>query len=246
MYSLTIVDDEPVLRNGLAEHFPWEKIGFKVKSVFASPQKALGFFNQDTCDVLLTDIRMPYMSGIELIRRIKENPRNRTIMCLLSAYRDFSYAQEAMTLGVKYYLVKPTSFEDIDEVFQKIKQELNEQLPVADIIPETDNHIIRQVYAIMRAKTAACSLFSIAAELGMDSSYLSRLFKKETGEKFRDSLLRIKMKQATEMLLSPVKYKNRDISEALGYQDVQNFCRTFQKFYGINPGKFRQQAERGE
>jgi YesN/AraC family two-component response regulator len=243
MYSLIIVDDESVVRDGLALHFPWEKFGFKVKSVFASPQTALAFFEKDTADVLLTDIRMPFMSGLDLIRRIKENPRRRTIMCLLSAYRDFTYAQEGMALGVKYYLVKPTGFEEIGETFQKIRQELEERFPVEDALPEIGNSIIKQAYTVMRTKTAACSLFSIADELGLTASYLSRLFKKETGEHFRDSFQRIKMKQAVEMLKSPVNYKNRDISDALGYQDSQNFCRTFHKFYGVSPGEYRRQIQ---
>jgi YesN/AraC family two-component response regulator len=239
MYTLIIVDDEPVVREGLALHFPWEKYGFKVQEVFVGPQKALAWFERNTADVLLTDIRMPAMSGLELIQRIKENPRNRTIMCLLSAYRDFSYAREGMALGVKYYLVKPTSFEEIGETFRKIRQELEKRLPEAEAIPETDNIIVKQVYAIMRTKTASCSLFSIAGELGLAPSYLSRLFKKEMGENFRDSLRRIKMEEAAEMLTGPVNYKNRDISDALGYQDTQNFCRTFQKYYGVSPGGYR-------
>lgn len=240
MYSLVIVDDEPVLRDGLARYFPWETYGFKVRAVFDCPRKTLSFFSKDTADVLLTDIRMPRMSGLDLIRRVKTLPRNKTVMCLLSAYRDFAYAQEGMSLGVKYYLVKPTSFEEIGLTFQKIKEELDERSPViSPAVPAAENNIIKQVYAIMMAKTAACSLMGIAAELGLDPSYLSRLFKKETGAGFRDRLRQIKMEQAAEMLKSPVNYKNRDIGAALGYQDTQNFCRTFHKYYGMTPGKFR-------
>jgi YesN/AraC family two-component response regulator len=246
MYSLVIVDDEPVLRDGLALHFPWEKFNFKVKEVFDNPRKALAFFSKDTADVLLTDIRMPLMSGLELIRHIKEHPRNKTIMCLLSAWRDFSYAQEGMALGIKYYLVKPTSFEEIGGTFRKIKQELDEQIPAAEALPETENTIVKQAFAIMMTQTAACSLFSIADELGLDASYLSRLFKKETGEKFRDRLRRIKMEQAAAMLQSQVNYTNRDISVALGYQDSQNFCRTFQKFFNMTPGTYRQHMKKHE
>jgi YesN/AraC family two-component response regulator len=241
MYSLVIVDDEAVLRDGLAQHFPWEKYGFSVKGVFSCPKQALTFFSKDSADVLLTDIRMPFMSGLDLIRRLKEDPHNKTAMCLLSAYRDFAYAQEGMALGVKYYLVKPTSFEEIAETFQKIKAELDIQLPSAVNVPEMKNGIIKQAYAIMAVKTSACTLFSIADELGLDPSYLSRLFKKETGENFRDKLLRIKMDTAAEMLKSSVNYKNREISAALGYQDTQNFCRTFQNYFGLSPGKFWRQ-----
>ncbi|MDR3167817.1 MAG: response regulator [Treponema sp.] len=240
MYSLIIVDDEPVLRDGLAQYFPWETYGFKVKAVFDCPQKTLSFFSGDTADVLLTDIRMPRMSGLDLIRRIQALPQNKTVMCLLSAYRDFAYAQEGMSLGIKYYLVKPTSFEEIGETFQKIKEELDVRNPViSPVLPVPENNVIKQAYTIMITKTATCSLMNIAAELGLDVSYLSRLFKKETVVGFRDLLRQIKMEQAAEMLKSPVNYKNRDIGTALGYQDTQNFCRAFHKYYGMTPGKFR-------
>jgi YesN/AraC family two-component response regulator len=246
MYSLVIVDDEPVVRDGLARHFPWETYGFTVREVFSGPQKALAFFERENADVLLTDIRMPAMSGLDLIRRVKALPDNKTIMCLLSAYRDFSFAQEGMALGVRYYLVKPTSFEEIGGAFQQIKEDLDAR-PVfravsVNGLPEPENAIIRRVHAIMMTKTAACSLQSIAAELGLDASYLSRLFKKETGEKFRDRLLRVKMEQAAAMLRSQVNYTNKDIGEAIGYQDTQNFCRSFRGFYGVTPGKFRRRG----
>jgi YesN/AraC family two-component response regulator len=243
MYTLVIVDDEPVVRDGLALHFPWEKFGFKVKEVFTGAQKALAFFETDTTDALLTDIRMPFMSGLDLIRRIKENPQRRTIMCLLSAYRDFSYAQEGMALGVKYYLVKPTSFEEIGETFQKIRRELEDRFPPVKISPgvqpDTANAVVKRMYSIMLTKTSACSLDGIGREIGMDVSYISRLFKKETGKNFRDELQTIKMEQAVKMLESTGSYTNQEISDTLGYQDTQNFCRVFKKHYGMSPGKFR-------
>jgi YesN/AraC family two-component response regulator len=183
------------------------------------------------------------MSGLDLIRRIKENPLNRTIMCLLSAYRDFSYAREGMTLVVKYYLVKPTSFEEIGETFQKIRKELEDRSLSAEIPrhdhPDTENAAVKRIYSIMLNKTSTCSLDSISGEIGMAVSYISRLFKKETGKNFRDELQTIKMERAAKMLESPAGYTNREISDSLGYQDAQNFCRVFKKRYGMSPGKFR-------
>ena len=145
--------------------------------------------------------------------------------------------------GGKYYLVKPAGFEEIGETFRKIKAELDSRVPGGEKIPETENDIIRRVFAIMKTRTASCSLFSIAEDLELDASYLSRLFKRETGEKFRDWLRKIKMEQAAAMLRSQVNYTNRDISEVLGYQDAQNFCRVFQKHFGMSPGQFRRKGE---
>jgi YesN/AraC family two-component response regulator len=148
-----------------------------------------------------------------------------------------------MTLGVKYYLVKPTSFEEIGETFQKIRRELEERYFSAEIPrhdqPDTENAVIKRIYSIMLNKTSTCSLNSIGGEIGMDVSYISRLFKKETGKNFRDELQTIKMERAANMLESPGGYTNQEISETLGYQDTQNFCRVFKKHYGLSPGKFR-------
>ena len=90
-----------------------------------------------------------------------------------------------------------------------------------------------EVFSLMQ------SLRAVADELGVSESYLSRLFKKETGINFQKYLQDIKMATAISMLTPPAKYRNKEIAEALGYTDSQNFCRTFRKVYGMTPIEYR-------
>ncbi|MDT3357835.1 MAG: helix-turn-helix transcriptional regulator, partial [Spirochaetota bacterium] len=96
-----------------------------------------------------------------------------------------------------------------------------------------------QTFAIVEKRLSSCTLQNIASELGVTTSYLSRLFKEETGQNFQDYLLSVKMETARRMLESKIGYKNKEIARALGYQDTQNFCRTFRKFFGKSPQKFK-------
>lgn len=246
MYSLVIVDDESEQREGLSQMFPWNRIGFQVEETFASARDALAYFSTNKADVLVTDIRMPFMSGLELIRHIKEtNPACRhMVCCILSAWRDFGYAQEAMSLGVRHYLVKPTDFVCIEETFGKIRMELDNREPILPPIPDGKHPLVSRAILLMNTDPANCTLQSIARQLGVSQSYLSRLFKEETGENFQNALQTLKMKQAADMLSSSRYHRIRSIALSLGYRDAQNFCRTFRKCHGMTPGEYRRKCGR--
>ncbi len=244
MYTLVIVDDELELLDGLSKFFPWESIGFKVVGAFSNAQSALRFCTEERVDVVFTDIRMPFMSGLELIEEISKRPHP-PLFCIMSAYDDFAYAKQAISYGVQDYLVKPASFEEIRGTFEKIAQHLNGEMPpvAANTLRTITNPLIAQTITIMEKQIRTCTLQHIAGSLGVTTSYLSRLFKEEVEENFQDYLLRLKMEAARHMLLGTIRYKNKEIAYALGYQDTQNFCRTFRKYFGKSPQKYRQEEQ---
>lgn len=244
MYSLVIVDDETELLEGLSHYFPWESIGFAVTGSFIDGRTALRFCTHNTPDVVLTDIRMPFMDGLQLLEALTALEPT-PLFCVMSAYNDFEYAKRAISYGVQEYLVKPSSFDEIRETFLKIRAILDgSTIPVAThhAGPEQTNYLIAQTYAIMEKRIGSCSLQNIASELSITDSYLSRLFKEKTGRNFQEVLLEKKMETARQMLSSRVNYKNKEIAQALGYQDTQNFCRTFQRYWGKSPQKFKKEV----
>ncbi|MFA7119291.1 MAG: helix-turn-helix domain-containing protein [Sphaerochaetaceae bacterium] len=245
MYSLVIVDDEEELLNGLSRNFPWEKLGFFVAGSFSNARDALGFFNTSSSDVLLTDIRLPFMSGLQLIDTVSHLPDNKTLFCVISAYNDFSYAQEAIRQGVKYYLLKPASFSEIEKAFNLIKKTLDHSS--LSVCPSTDvaltnNPLVDETLSLMNKYMDTCSLQSIATSLGINDSYLSRLFKEKTGKNFQEYFLKLKMRKAADLLKSPANLSNNEIAHMLGYNDVQNFCRSFKKEFNATPKEFRKKA----
>lgn len=106
MYKVLVVDDEKNIRERLANTFPWQEVGFQVIGAASDGMEALQLIRKDLPHVVMTDIMMPEMNGLELAKTLQSTyPGVRTI--ILSAYDDFKYAQEAIRYGIKGYLLKP-------------------------------------------------------------------------------------------------------------------------------------------
>lgn len=126
MYRVLIVDDEIMIRRGLARIIKWEEIGYEVAGAVGNAKEAIQILEEKGADVLLTDISMPEMSGLELIRRAKElNPALRTVV--ISGYSEFDYAIEAIKLKVENYILKPLDPKKITEIFEGLKRSLDEE-----------------------------------------------------------------------------------------------------------------------
>lgn len=126
MHHLLIIDDQSLLADDLADMLPWGEIGIGTVHKAYSAQEALQLMREQAIDVLVTDIRMPGMSGIELIRRIKEEGKH-TKCILLSGYSDFEYAKQALQLKSSDYLLKPVADEEILAAVRKALEELNRE-----------------------------------------------------------------------------------------------------------------------
>lgn len=124
MYQLVIADDDELIRNGLTRVVKWTELGFEVAASVASGTQALDYIRDHSVDVVLTDINMPEMTGLELIRRAKAcRPELKSV--IISGYSEFEYAKSAIDLKVESYLLKPLSPGDISKVFVRLKTELD-------------------------------------------------------------------------------------------------------------------------
>ena len=123
-YSLVIVEDEDDIRHGLEHVINWALLGFEVTGSFRSCKEAIDFIQKNSIDVVLSDIVMPEISGLEFSRWLSEK-RPCIKIVLLSGYRDFSYAQQAIQYHVKYYISKPTNIDELNKAFGQIKAELD-------------------------------------------------------------------------------------------------------------------------
>lgn len=127
MYSLLIAEDELSMRKWLIRKIDWNSLGFKVTTVAVDGQEAWEMLQNDSgIQVLLTDIRMPVMDGLELVRKTKEAGLGCEVV-ILSGYGDFDYAREAIRNGVANYLLKPITQDKIRECFLELKNRLDEK-----------------------------------------------------------------------------------------------------------------------
>lgn len=121
MYTIVVADDEEELRRAIIRKIDWESIGFRVVGEAENGIEALELVEREEPDLLLTDIRMPFVSGIELARQVRE-VRPTTQIAFLSGFDEFSYAQQAIQYNIISYMLKPITMTDLTEELKKIKQ----------------------------------------------------------------------------------------------------------------------------
>ena len=126
VYQVLIVDDEEIVCRGLARFVKWEKYGFQVAGTAASGEEALSILGKKPIDLIFMDIRMPQMTGLELLKLVKEQ-YSQTKCVILSGYSDFSYAQEAIRNGASDYLTKPVVLKDIETLLERLSSEFTHQ-----------------------------------------------------------------------------------------------------------------------
>lgn len=243
MYKLVIVDDETQTRDALSSYFPWAQLDFEIIGKFDNGKNAIDFLAHTHSDVVLTDVVMPIMSGIELSKELYQMKHPGKII-FLSGFSDFEYARKGMLYGVRNYILKPTKYEEIVSVFKAIKLELEQEslngLPMSDIQNDIGyrQRIINAVKEYVKKNYTEASLEKAGNLVHMNSSYLSLIFKQTTGQNFSDFLMEVKMKKAS-VLLKDINLRVNDVSERLGYTNPNNFARAFKQFYGIGPMDFR-------
>lgn len=123
MYKLIIVDDEDIERESMAAVVPWHKYNIEVIATAWNGIEGCERIQSMKPDIVITDIKMPVMNGIEMIRKVKEFTEN-LVFVVLSGYGEYEYTSQAMELGVRHYILKPSKEEKIIETVQKAIDEL--------------------------------------------------------------------------------------------------------------------------
>ena len=126
MYTLVIADDEKMIRDGLTNIVDWEELGFEIAAALGDGEEVIEYLDSMPVDVILTDIKMVHLSGIDIARHVQEAG----FLCkvvFISGYKEFELARQGIRYGVEDYILKPSKVEDITSVFTKIRQILDER-----------------------------------------------------------------------------------------------------------------------
>ena len=126
MYRILLVDDEALIREAVSENVKWEQYGYELAGSCENGKEALEFIGKNPVDVVLTDICMPYMDGMQLSEKLCEDYPTVKII-ILSGYDDFDYAKKAIRYGVKEYLLKPITAEEMGDVLTALKAEMDKE-----------------------------------------------------------------------------------------------------------------------
>jgi two-component system response regulator YesN len=126
MYKIVIADDEDNVREGIRESLNWHELGFEVVGVFENGRELIEALEQLQPDVVLTDINMPFMDGLEVSSYLFEHYPHTKII-ILTGYDEFEYAQQALKLKVHDYILKPNTADELHEILSKVKDELDDE-----------------------------------------------------------------------------------------------------------------------
>lgn len=235
-YKLVVVDDEYFIRDGLMS-YNWEELGFEAVYAAEDGIDALNYIESNRVDVLLTDICIPNLNGISLCEYVKNNyPKCKLV--ILSGYRDFEYAQSAIRVGITDYLLKPVDFNDLNELFNKIKTYLDSNQESDSEIINTLDRIKRAEGYIKRNYHEDLSLDMVAAELDLSPAYFCSIFRKSKNIGFSEYLNDIRIDKAKNLLLQ-LNLKVYEISEMVGYRNPKYFTDIFKKSTGMSPLNYR-------
>ena len=124
MYKVLLVDDEILVRDAIRKKIEWNKIGFELVGDCENGRDAIEFVQNNPVDLVLTDICMPHVDGMELSRYLYENHPQVSII-IFSGYSDFEYAKQAIQYKVSEYILKPVTAKELTEVLEQLKKKLD-------------------------------------------------------------------------------------------------------------------------
>ena len=127
MHKVLLVDDEVFARTGLRGLIPWKRLGFEIVAEAANGEEALQFIREEQPDLVVTDIRMPVLDGLELIRTVKERDIASPRFIIISGYNDFKYAQQAVRFGVEDFILKPIDEAELTETLRRVADSLRQK-----------------------------------------------------------------------------------------------------------------------
>jgi two-component system response regulator YesN len=263
MIKVVVIDDEKWIRNLIINLLPYNKYPISIVGEAEDGVEGLELISKVKPDIILTDIRMPLLSGLDLIKELnKKLPQSRII--IVSGYDSFDYAQTAIKYGVVDFILKPVEESELESAFKKaiklIKKDekliktkhLEKQVKrlsmdfieaLNDDYPHMTNEKIRKsLIYIDRNYTNCISLNDVSEAVFMNSSYFSDIFKKEVGIGFNQYLMDIRFKAAKKLLVEQKDLSIGDISTIVGFIDVNYFSRLFKKKFSCTPHEFRNQA----
>lgn len=242
MYKVILVEDEPIIREGLRTTTPWADYGCQVVGEASDAVEAEMLILQLKPDIVITDIYMPGVSGLQLIERVKGSVTCEFI--IISGYDEFEYAQKAVYLGVKGYLLKPIDDNELKDVIQRAVESLRKaRAPAAaeGLLSDIDarERYLAKARVIMEKRCSEeLTLKTVADELWISESYLGKLFKSHTRYTFLELLTLYRMKKAVRML-TETDCKVYEIAVETGYRDAKYFSNVFRKTVGVTPSAFK-------
>jgi YesN/AraC family two-component response regulator len=242
VYRVVLIDDEPLIVEGLRRVVRWEDFGCEVAATAEDAASGAEVIRRLRPHILFTDIRMPGDDGLTMLAGLRSEFPDMQVT-VLTGYRDFSYAQEAIRLGVTRFLLKPSKLDEIKEALAAMTERLR-TLPANDLeegsgSQQAGHYLVKRAVAYMQQHYAEkLTLSEVAGACYVSQWHLSKLLNRYAGKSFNDILNMLRIEEAKHLLADP-SLKIGDIGEMVGYADPAHFAKVFKKLTDMSANEFR-------
>ena len=249
MLKVLVVEDEEMIRKGIVLAVDWAALDCVVVGEASNGAQALEAVERYDPSLIITDLKMPVMDGLEMLRQLRERGNNAFVI-ILTAYDSFSYAQTALRLGAVDFLLKPFHDGELEQAVTRLKQRMDRAgqggekgpapLPLPELKKGDKSKYVLEAMAYIgeHYHEPNIGVAAIAQHLGISEGHLSHTFKKETDYTLLNYLTRYRIHRAME-LLRDCRLKVYEIAERVGYRDITYFSSTFKKVVGMSPSEFQ-------
>jgi len=237
--EIWLIDDDPQALKYYQEMISEALAEFYVRSVNGG-KEALQLLAEATPDLVVLDLMMPEVDGFQVLEQLRSNARTASIPVIVLTGKMLSYEDVKRLDFPKVILQTKGVLSSIENV-----TEVQRALATSDSLPQTTSILVKQAMAyIQQNYTRAFSLKELSDSIGVSRSYLSRIFKLDTGISLWDYLNRYRIQKAKDLLLLS-NQSITGIATDVGYEDVGYFARVFREVMGCSPRAFKQQAQAG-
>ena len=240
---IIVAEDEQRAREGLCDLISSLGEKYQIVGSAVNGRTALEMIQDMHPDVVFTDIKMPYMSGLELIRAAREQ-RLDTRFVLTSAYAEFEYAREAMKLGCDDYILKPPMRGELQKTLDNIEHILKygsrsdeESKSLDKQYPQAHKLVIKTLQMIESGYKGNLNQQYIAQQLNISPEYLSYLFARDIGTPFARFIREYRIRKAAE-LLGKGETNAKDVAYETGFTDRKYFSRVFHEVMGESVSEY--------
>ena len=258
MYKVMLVDDEPIIVEGLSRSIAWEKWNCEVVATAHDGLEGKELIETKKPDIVLMDICMPEMDGLQMIAAIKSQFPDLEVS-VLTGYRDFEYAQTAIRLGVTRFLLKPSNMEELEEAIGTMCANLARKGITGESAPAqsgeqeagteaTKHESVSSSFIVKNALTyieenytQKLTLCEVAEKTYVSQWHLRKLLNRYAGQSFSEILNHVRIEHAKKLLEDP-SLRIGDISEQVGFLDLAHFSRVFKKQEGVSANEYRNQV----
>ena len=245
MFRVILIDDEPLIVEGLKKVIRWEEYQCTVVATAEDAEKGAELIRTLQPDILFTDIRMPGVDGLTMLAGLRSEFPDLQVT-VLTGFRDFAYAQEAIRLGVARFLLKPSKMDEIREALAcmtaRLEKKHTEQSAEQEEPEERENAgsflVNRALDYLEEHYAEKLTLQEVADACYVSQWHLSKLLNRYTKKNFYDLLNNRRIRAAKELLADP-SLRIGDIGEMIGYADPAHFARVFRKIAGMSANEYR-------